>query len=507
MATTNFMLRSLLAVLAGIALCLAACAGAGEDSGSLEDTSVSTSTPDTSQPTGGASLVDCPTLAELAGGYEGSASLDFGDDPGTCDWIDCEFGYGSWSGQLYIGGNGLFRMSQDFGAAWSGGSASATLHLEGVARVEGCQTLVVDRLYDYTPGEPGDLACAFNDYTEVTVDHDEIRLLLTLVSSGALEVRDPLDALGFGDKRVFKRTPSVRADNAHDNDSQFTSLPCDPTLEPCPLRNVGDPCVLDGDCAGGRCNGSFCTMSCSDEGEHDQCAGVCKYGENHVGKYNYCVANPEGGLNCMPECPWEGGRSLCDTVYPGSACLRIDGLELCRTSCEPNTLYCADGDRLIHCNAAGKPDQLDCDQVCKDLGYLGSKGCEYWPGGAQCQCVPAPCSDPWARECLGADAVRVCEDGSWQNYTCADDCENYGYGEPKGCWKSNGIEDCQCHPAPCDTEGMRDCIHDNLIRVCVDGLWQHMTCQQDCSQSGFGPPKYCGYRPAIGMDDCICELL
>lgn len=454
--------------------------------------------------------LSCPTLADLEAGYEWSTSITGGDSADLCAVIDCETWAAGWSGNLFVGADGLFRLGLYFHTSWGTGFGGSTrIHVDGVARMPDCETLIVTDLFDYTAADEEARGCRIDTFDEVDSRLESITFQVAKYSDGKLLLLAADGSIEFHGGQFLWDEGEIAADAVHaEADRDFASPLCDPlTGRNCPPGGIGDPCTGDADCVDGHCNGTFCTKPCGAIGEEADCQGACQWGQNTLRSYNVCAPDDQGALACMPRCPeTDAGVPDCAAFAAATCQNRVSGgeaLHVCGTSCSPNTQSCANWDYLLWCDASGAGVVLDCVDVCADGGWGAPQRCRKGDDDIErCLCSTAPCAVRGDVECVGDARLRTCEYDGWQPRSCADVCAEEGLGAGETCVEEQGLAWCRCGGDACAAEGEWECTGDLGIRNCQGGRWRAFGCETVCVNAGFAYADECDVR--AGSDICLC---
>ena len=404
----------------------------------------------------------CLSLADLRGGWTWIDYADLGDDPSLCQHIDCDVSFASWNGALHIDDTGTLRMALHFVQTYAG-TGHLYVHLVGRARVDGCERLVVEHLYDYADRcyRESRLQGSWGvDPEEIDGTRRTLHLTIKRTSDRRFVMLPPLDY--FGGKIPWERAADVTSANVDlKYDPAFRAPRCDPVATGACECWCTEP---EHWCADGE-RLTWCTPPATLETE--PCDRVCA--RDGLGEAMFCSTDD----TCV--CDW----AVCDAP------------EL--------TFRCAAGDAQVCLHEDWIPRA--CEDMCLGWGYPGAEGCEL----DSCRCAGSECSP--ARddfECLTSASYRSCRDeGWWWHGNCDPLCVRWGYAESDGCTSGEG---CACVREGCANPGLYQCYADDVVRRCDgDGTWVPTDCYTACAERGAGPPVGCGWHPALGHLGCLCQ--
>jgi hypothetical protein len=153
----------------------------------------------------------------------------------------------------------------------------------------------------------------------------------------------------------------------------------------------------------------------------------------------------------------------------------------------------------------GQPLDVHCDEVCQYNGLGRALACAASPPGAAagCYCDEAStfCDVEGVYECWNDDDARVCDQGAWVNLDCDYVCGEDGVGSGSSCGTNmQGELVCFCDE-PC-IHGEQFCGDAGTLRVCDAGTWVDYTCAAADCESGVS--LGCAFSGSIGDETCLC---
>ena len=298
----------------------------------------------------------CATLDNMAGGYSWIHTINTGDDPSLCRYIDCELSSVNWNGALYIDSSGLFRMAVRYTNSYT--SSRIIVHVCGVAHMTDCDTMVLENVYDYSDNcrtlsrhvGPG-----WYDPVEIDTIHNPMTLGMVLLSNGMISMTHPLDLAGG--EFPWEPDSDINAYTVDtEYDDEFSTVQCDPfSAEPC-------ACTCEP-------NGTACVDSWH--------VAVCD-AEGHATVYDCDTSCELGGYGTPQGCEERDGVELCWC-----------DLEPCYE--EPGTRECLNDIWVRICGSDGYWYPKHCDEDCADYGYGPAIDCRWIPeqGIYDCWCESA----------------------------------------------------------------------------------------------------------------------
>ncbi len=297
---------------------------------------------DSDSSSGQSQIIDCPSLQDLAGGYSWITSIDVGDDPSLCQYMDCDIDTVYWNGGLYIDENGLLRMGLRYVNTYA--SSRMQIHITGKAQMTSCNTMVLSEVFDYADDcqmQSFHRGTGWRDPVEVDTDNPQLTFHLKLFASGALLMNHSLE--WYGGQFPWEPDYEITANNADfEYDEDFKGPLCDP------LTQTSCECACQPNST--ACQDSSHVIVCDESGNPNT--------------YDCDTACSNDGYGTSQGCSERNGEELCWCDY-----------EPCYE--EPGTRECVNDMRVRICSAEGTWFPKDCNDDCADYGFGPAIDCRW----------------------------------------------------------------------------------------------------------------------------------